>query len=128
MSEFTHRLPHQPWSKPSRNEQEYFRREEFQKRMAAARSREAAREQEERQRLLDTHAGRCPRCGGRLEEIRTAEGAAEQCPNCLGVWLDHEMFNRLTHPSEQNTYLTGILREVILQWTTGDVQAKDPGA
>src|SRR3990167_1719019 len=106
MSEFTHRLPHQPWSKPSRNEQEYFRREEFQHRMAAARHREAVREQEERQRWIVAHQGHCPKC--------------------LGVWLDHEMFDRLTHPTQKNAYLTGILREVLLEWTTGDVRSKGP--
>ena len=127
MSEFTHRLPHQPWSKPSRNEQAYFQQEEFQQRMAAARRREAKREMEERQRWLEAHEGHCPKCGGVLEEVRTAEGKADQCPNCLGVWLDHEMFDRLTHPTEKNTYLTGILREVLLEWTTGDVRSKNPG-
>ena len=127
MSEFTHRLPHQPWSKPSRNEQEYFHREEFQSRMSAARQREAVREQQERRRWLDAHEGHCPKCGGVLEGIHTVEGRVDQCPNCLGVWLDHEMFDRLTHPTEKNAYLTGILREVILEWTTGEAKVKGPG-
>jgi Zn-finger nucleic acid-binding protein len=121
MSEFTHRLPHQPWSKPSRNEQEYFHRAEFRSRMSMAREREAAREAEERRKWLDAHGGHCPKCGGVLEEIRGPEGKADQCPNCLGVWLDHQAFERLTHPEEKDSYLGGILREVILEWTTGDV-------
>ena len=126
MSEFTHRLPHQPWSKPSRNEQGYFQREEFQKRMHAAREREAKREMEERQRWLEDHRGHCPCCGGVLERLSTEECSAEQCPNCLGVWMNHETFDRLTHPQEKNEYLTGILRELFLEWTTGSVKAAPP--
>jgi len=103
MSEFTHKLPHQPWSKPSRNEQEYFHREEFKSRMATARQREARRADEERRRWIEAHANHCPRCGGFLEEIRTAEGTADQCPNCLGVWLDRQTFDRLTPLTSRRT-------------------------
>jgi hypothetical protein len=121
MSEFTHRLPHAPWRKPSRNEEEYFQREEFEQRMSAARKRETQRQTEEREQWLTSHRSRCPKCGSRLEEIITEDARADQCPACLGVWLDHETFDRLTHPEEKNTYLTGIFREVILQYTTGRV-------
>ena len=122
MSEFTHRLPHQPWGKPSRNEEAYFRGEEFKSRMAVAREREARRAQEERRRWIEAHADRCPKCGAPLEAIRTAEAKAEQCPSCLGVWLDHTDFDRLTHPEKPpDDYLTVLLRELLLQYSTGGV-------
>ena len=121
MSEFTHRLPHSGWSKPSRNEQDYFHREEFRARMDAARHREAQRALEERAKWLDDHRDRCPKCGGTLEVVDTADARVDQCANCLGVWLDHETFDTLTHPQGKNEYLTGILREVLLQYTTGRV-------
>lgn len=126
MGEFTHRLPHRPWSKPSRNEEEYFHRAEFQKRMTKAREREARREAEQRTRWLEEHRDRCPKCYGRLIPVRVAGGSADQCSNCLGVWLDHETFNRLTHPEERDDYLTGILRDVLLQFTTGEVRPRRP--
>lgn len=122
MSEFTHRLPHQPWSKPSRSESEYFHREDFRKRMEAARQREAEREHEERRRWLEAHQGHCPRCGSGLERITLEAGSVDQCPSCLGVWLDHGLFDRLTHPQEKNAYLTGIFRGYLLQWTTGELK------
>lgn len=125
MSEFTHRLPHQPWSKPSRNEDRYFQQEEFRKRMKAARHRETQREKEERERWLAAHRGHCPRCGGRMEALRTDEGDWEQCSNCLGVWMDRATFDGLTHPHGKNEYLTGILRGLFLEWTTGEVKV-DP--
>lgn len=127
MSEFTHRLPHQPWSKPSRNEDQYFQQQEFRKRMEAARRREAQRELEERKRWLDEHKGHCPRCGGAMEPLSTEEGNTEQCSNCLGVWMDHETFDRLTHPEDKNEYLTGILRGLFLEWTTGQVKPETHG-
>ena len=119
MSEFTHRLPHQSWSKPSRNEAEYFKREEFRKRMEAARRREARRAESDRQRWLEEHRNRCPKCGGELQPITTKSEHADQCSNCLGVWLNHETFDRLTNPEDKNEYLTGIFRDVFLQYTTG---------
>lgn len=125
MSEFTHRLPHQPWSKPSRNEEEYFHREEFRRRIQAAREREARKLDEERRRLL-RFRDHCPKCGGKLEALELEDGRADQCPACLGVWLDQETFDHLTHPSRPNEYLTGILREVMLQYTTGAVNPDQP--
>jgi Transcription factor zinc-finger len=121
MSEFTHRLPHRPWSKPSRNEEEYFHREEFRLRMEKARHRETQRGVDERARLLELHRGHCPRCGAELEGIRLAQGMAQQCPLCLGVWMDHVTFDRLTHPGKQDDYLTGIFREMLLRYTTGEI-------
>ncbi len=127
MSEFTHRLSHQPWPKPSRGEQEYFLKEEFRKRMEAARQREDERAHEERRLRLMAHQDRCPKCGSKLERITVDGETAEQCPTCLGVWLDHELFDRLTHPQAKNTYLTGIFRGLLLQFTTGELKGSPPG-
>ncbi|MHC4925179.1 MAG: TFIIB-type zinc ribbon-containing protein [Planctomycetota bacterium] len=125
MTEFTHRLPHDGWSRPSRNEEEYFHREEFARRMKVARERQRARAAEERERLLAIRRDHCPKCGANLETLEVDGITAEQCPGCLGVWLDHETFDHLTHPSKPNQYLTGILRELILEYTTGSVEAEE---
>ncbi len=124
MSAFTHRLPHQPWSKPSRNEREYFHRLDFQERMTAARRRERERDTIERAQFLDRYRDHCPKCGSRLESIRLEDGSADQCPTCLGVWLDHETFDGLTHPEQRNTYLADTLREVLLQYSTGTISVR----
>jgi hypothetical protein len=121
MSEFTHRLPHQPWSKPSRNEEEYFHRDEFRHRMEVARQRETDRAAAERERWLESHRDRCPKCGGHLQLVETDHARADQCPKCLGVWLDHETFDQLTHPHQKNAYLTMVFRDILLQFTTGKV-------
>lgn len=121
MSPFTHRLPRQSWSKPSKNEEEYFHREEFRQRMEAARRRERERSAAEREAWLAEHRNRCPKCGGELQPITTKSEHGDQCSNCYGVWLDAETFDRLTHPHEPNPYLTNVFREILLQWTTGEV-------
>ncbi len=122
MAEFTHRLPHQPWSKPSRNEEAYFHRLEFQERMAVARKREMERDAAERARFLEAHRDHCPACGSTLESITTQEGRAQQCPSCLGVWVEHETFARLTHPEAKgHSVLADILREVVLRYSTGAI-------
>lgn len=62
-----------------------------------------------------------------MEPLSTEEGNTEQCSNCLGVWMDHETFDRLTHPEDKNEYLTGILRGLFLEWTTGQVKPETHG-
>lgn len=124
MSGFTHRLPHQPWGKPSRNEREYFHREEFHERMGVARKREQERSALERAELLERHRNHCPKCGSELQQIRVDDDRADQCPNCLGVWLDHETFDRMTHPERESNYLTDTLRAVLLEYSTGTISVK----
>ena len=117
MGEFTHKLPNRGWSKPSRNEEEYFRQEEFRKRMAAARAKEKDPEVAQRKRLLEQFQDHCPKCAAPLQPIQLPQGGAEQCPSCLGVWMNHETFDHLTHPEEKNEYLKGVLRDVLLEHT-----------
>lgn len=125
MSEFTHRLPHAGWSKPSRNEEEYFQRERFRKRMDAARRRERERAAADRAAWIEEHGGRCPTCGSPLEDAEVHDVTVRQCPTCLGVWMEHGVFDALTHPDEPNDYLTGIFRGVLLQYTTGNLPPED---
>lgn len=126
MPHFTHRLPHEGWSKPSRNEEEYFRRETFRSRMELARKKEAERAAAERAAWLRDHGGRCPACGSGLEEHREPEARFQQCPSCMGVWMEQQLFDRLTRPDEPSGHLTSLLRGVILEYTTGDVRRRPP--
>jgi Zn-finger nucleic acid-binding protein len=70
--------------KPSRNEDEYFAREEREK---IARQREEARRQttvEERR----SHFMRCPKCGGNLLTETFHGVPIDRCTDCHGIWLD----------------------------------------
>jgi predicted Zn-ribbon and HTH transcriptional regulator len=119
VSQFTYRLHREPFRKPSKNEEEYFYRQKFEKRRAKARRKAEARESEERERLVELHRDRCPRCGERLEHIRIKEAWADQCPLCEGVWLDREVFALLTHEKQQP--LAAMFRYMLVDQAMGDI-------
>lgn len=127
MYEFTHRLPHAPLRKPSKNEEEYFHRRDFEARRARARERERRRDAEEADELRARHEGRCPRCGVPLERLRVREIRADQCPVCHGVWLDEEHFEALTH--RRTGPLADLFRDALLQHSLGGIErARDEAA
>ena len=122
MGPFTYRLHHEPFRKPSKNEEEYFQRRRFEERRRRARERAEDRAEEERSRLVELHRNRCPRCGERLEHIRVKKAWADQCPVCEGVWLDREVFCLLTHQKER--VLTDIFRYILLDQCMGDIHVE----
>jgi hypothetical protein len=70
--------------KPSRNEDEYFAREEadlLKKRRAEL---DGARDKAERA----SHFMRCPKCGANLREVEMQGLKVDVCPECGGVWFD----------------------------------------
>ncbi len=70
--------------KPSRNEEEYFARQEAE--LLQARRAKAAEEEQTAER--QTHYMRCPKCGHDLatEEYHGLE--VDRCTHCDGVWFD----------------------------------------
>jgi uncharacterized protein len=74
--------------KPSENEQEYFARQEAELRRKLATEREAAMQQEERDRERELHYMKCPKCGMHLEEIAFGDVKVDKCFSCEGMWLD----------------------------------------
>ena len=69
--------------KPSRNEDEYFARQnaELIKEMRA--KLDADRKQSPQQQQLT-----CPRDGAKLVETESENVKIDTCPKCIGVWLD----------------------------------------
>jgi hypothetical protein len=124
MGALTYRLHHEPFRKPSKNEEEYFHREAFEKRRSEARLTAERRADEERERLKEAHRDRCPRCGERLEHIRIRKLWADQCPVCEGVWLDRSVFCVLTHEKEQP--LAAMFRWMLVDQCMGDMQTEPP--
>jgi len=124
MSSFTYRLHHEPFRKPSKNEEEYFLREDFEKRRSEARQKAEKRADEDRQRLRELHRERCPRCGERLEHVRIRKLWADQCPVCEGVWLDREVFFLLTHQKEEP--LAAMFHWMLVEQGMGDIPSALP--
>ena len=127
MYEFTHRLPHEPFRPGSKAEDHYFARQEIERRMERARQRQARLAEKERERLRELHHDRCPECGAELERVTVQEGEVRQCATCLGVFMEHELFTRLTHPeSEERGYLANLFSGLLLDFTLGRVPESTP--
>ncbi|GLC27358.1 zf-TFIIB domain-containing protein [Roseisolibacter agri] len=71
-------------NKPSKNEDEYFARENAALIERLRAEADATRRQAERA----SHTMRCPRCGGHLQEKEQHRVKIDQCPDCGGVWFD----------------------------------------
>ena len=83
---------------PSRNENEYFAREDAD-RIRALRARlDAERERQERA----SHRMRCPRCGGHLGERLRHDVKIDVCADCGGAWLDKGELEMLEHVDHSN--------------------------
>ena len=96
-------------NKPSRNEEEYFAREnaELIARMRA--ERDAARAQGG---AAQSATMTCPRCSGTLVEREYHHLRIDECTNCGGVWLDKGELQLLEHVEEpsRRSFLSGLFR------------------
>lgn len=70
--------------KPSRNEDEYFAREEREK-LERQRA-EALKMAQETERK--SHFMKCPKCGHDLKTEGFQGIHVDRCPNCQGIWFD----------------------------------------
>ena len=74
--------------KPSDAEEEYFTRQEAEKRRKMAEERQAQLQEEEKQQKRALHFMKCPKCGMDLEEISFGDVRVDKCFSCEGLWLD----------------------------------------
>jgi uncharacterized protein len=81
--------------KPTANEEEYFARQEAERRRKIADEQQARLKTEERERDRTLHFMRCPKCGLLLEEITFGDVRVDKCFGCEGIWLDKGEFETL---------------------------------
>jgi hypothetical protein len=81
--------------KPSENEEEYFARQEAERRRKVAEERQAKLIEEERERERALHFMKCPKCGMQLEEIAFGDVQVDKCFSCEGIWLDQGELERI---------------------------------
>ena len=74
--------------KPSEQEDEYFARQEFERRKKVLEDQAGRATEEERQRILAVARGRCPKCGAELVPVPFRGIELDKCSRCQGVWLD----------------------------------------
>ena len=74
--------------KPSKNEDEYFARQEFERKRKWAAEQQAQLLAEEREKQRALHFMKCPKCGMQLEEFEFHNVRIDKCLSCEGLWLD----------------------------------------
>ncbi|MDD5222512.1 MAG: zf-TFIIB domain-containing protein [bacterium] len=75
-------------NKPSTKEEEYFARQEFEKRKKAEEEKQNKLAADEKKHLKSLHYMRCPKCGMQLVEIDFQGIKIDKCTNCSGSWFD----------------------------------------
>jgi len=80
----THGTP----GKPSQTEDEYFVREDAEKKRRLAVSAKKETEAAELKRLKELHFMRCPKCGLQLQEVKYKGIDVDVCFSCHGIFLD----------------------------------------
>jgi hypothetical protein len=106
--------------KPSRNEEEYFARQESDRLKAMRQKAEVEARQAERR----SHIMKCPRCGADLKVENFHGIEVERCPECLGLWFDHDEAQRLVDLSERPG-IGGLFRSIV-EGVSGKSKGKKP--
>ena len=96
--------------KPSHTEEEFFAREEAEKKRKLARQVSKQLAADEKRRLRDLHFMHCPRCGMKMEEVKLRGMHVEVCFDCGGVFLDRGDIDVIAAPQQK-----GIMG-AILNW------------
>ncbi|MGQ0503834.1 MAG: TFIIB-type zinc ribbon-containing protein [Myxococcaceae bacterium] len=75
-------------AEPSNTEEEYFAREEIEKKRKLALQQAQEIETLRREELKRIHFMKCPKCGFDLHKLEQGKVEVDTCFNCHGVWLD----------------------------------------
>ena len=94
--------------KPSTTEDEYFVREDAEKKRRLALDVKRQTEAAERKRLKDLHWMRCPKCGMEMHEISYRGMTVDVCFSCKGIFLDEAELSHLQKP-ESKGVMSGVL-------------------
>lgn len=74
--------------KPSSKEEEFFAKQEYERRKTLMDIERAKQAEEEKARLKALHYMHCPKCGADLLEIDYHRIKIDKCTACEGIWLD----------------------------------------
>ena len=96
--------------KPSTTEDEYFVREDAEKKRKLALQAKREKQAEELKRLKDLHFMHCPKCGLQMQEVKLRGVDVDVCFACNGVFLDAGELEKLEAPESR-----GVMSS-ILNW------------
>lgn len=89
-------------NKPHRSEDEYFMKQELERRKKWAAEQSAKMADEEKKRRKDLHWMKCPKCGMDLNEIDMFGVKVDECDSCGGLYLDHGEIHQLLESDKKN--------------------------
>ena len=81
--------------KPSKAEEEYFARQEFERRKQWAADRVAKMAEQEKENAKKTHWMKCPKCGMDLATVDFQGVAIDRCTSCGGTFFDAGEFEEV---------------------------------
>jgi uncharacterized protein len=100
------------FDKPSNTEDEYFAREEIEKKRKLALEQARDTETSEKDRLKQLHWMRCPKCGMQLQAVNQGEVEVDACFNCHGIFLDAGELEKLQEQQGRE----GPVVNAVLNW------------
>jgi len=86
--------------KPSRNEEVYFARKEFEIRRTFEMEKQKKLQDAELKKTKEFCHMKCPKCGMALIEIDYKGVEIDKCSDCQGVWLDAGELERVSKLSK----------------------------
>lgn len=92
--------------KPSRNEEEYFAKQQAD----LIKARREAAERAAREADRKSHYMKCPHCGADLVKEDHDGVEIERCPECRGIWLEASEAARLIRRESKG--IAGVLKSV----------------
>jgi Zn-finger nucleic acid-binding protein len=95
--------------KPSTTEDEYFVREDAEKKRRLALQAKKELEAAELKRLRDLHFMHCPKCGMQMQEVKLRGVDVDVCFACNGIFLDQRELEHLTDRQESHGVMSAIL-------------------
>ena len=91
--------------KPSKNEDEYFARQNLEIIHEMRAKLDAERKWAERK----AHHNKCPRCGADLKEAHAEHVKIDECSECGGIWLDRGELEQLRRVNRARGVSGGVL-------------------
>ena len=90
--------------KPSRAEDEYFAKQELERRKKWAQEQAGKMAAEEKERIKKQHYMKCPKCGMDLTTIEFQGISIDKCPNCNGTRFDAGEVEQLLKPANAGLF------------------------
>ena len=92
------------YGKPSRNEDEYFTKQELERKKQWAKENAAKMAVAEREKIKQAHWMKCPKCGSDLHTVELHGVSVDTCATCHGTWMDAGELEHMLHPERKDLF------------------------